>query len=165
MFKDEDGRYIGPDVVCEAVGFHYTGTGFTGMLHAFEMALKLENDPSSILNELIKCVRKGGRISVVGVYSGYCNHLNIGAFMEKGLKMAAGQTPVQKYWQELMEMVRNGTLHPEMVITHTMPLVEASRGYKIFNDKAEGCVKVILKPGVTEIPPSEEDVLEKHPEQ
>lgn len=55
----------------------------------------LETDPSEILNEIIFSVRKNGRIGLVGVYAGYCNHFNIGAFMEKGLSMRAGQTPVQ----------------------------------------------------------------------
>ena len=78
MFKDEQGRYIGPDVVVEAVGFHYA----QGLLHWLEMAMKLENDPSEMLNEMFYAVRKGGRVAVVGVYSGYANHFNIGAFME-----------------------------------------------------------------------------------
>lgn len=84
MFKDD--RYTGPDVCIEAVGFHYTQT----WIHWLEMALKLENDPSETLNELIYACRKGGRLAVVGVYLGYANHFNIGAFMEKGLSMGAG---------------------------------------------------------------------------
>jgi threonine dehydrogenase-like Zn-dependent dehydrogenase len=142
MFQDEQGRYVGPDCCIEAVGFHYTKS----WTHWIEMAFKLENDPSETLNELINAVRKAGRIGVVGVYAGYCNHLNIGAFMEKGLTMSAGQTPVQKYWKKLYQMVKAGTLHPEMVITHHMDLQDGPAGYKKFNDKEDGCVKVILKP-------------------
>lgn len=144
IFHDEQGRYTGPDVSIEAVGFHYCHS----FLHWLEMSLKIENDPSEILNELIYATRKGGRIAVVGVYSGYVNHLNIGAFMEKGLSMRAGQTPVQKYWKHLLNMVEKGKLHPEMVITHRLPLSDAPRAYKIFNDKQEGCIKVLLKPGL-----------------
>jgi len=142
MFQDEQGRYVGVDVAIEAVGFHYANS----WLHKIEMALKMENDPSETLNELIYAVRKAGRISVVGVYSGYCNHLNIGAFMEKGLTMAAGQTPVQKYWKKLLKMVRDGSLDPTMVITHHLPLEKAPAAYKMFDEKDDGCVKVILKP-------------------
>ena len=144
MFQDQHGRYVGPDVCIEAVGFHYTKS----WTHWVEMALKLENDPSEILNELIYSVRKFGRIGVVGVYSGYCNHLNIGSFMEKGLTMSAGQTPVQKYWHHLLKLVKDGVLKPEMVITHHMPLEKAPEAYRMFNEKEDGCVKVVLKPGL-----------------
>ncbi|KAK9840580.1 hypothetical protein WJX81_002855 [Elliptochloris bilobata] len=123
----------GPDVCIEAVGFHYCKT----MLSRIQMALKLETDPSEILNELIYSCRKAGRISIVGVYSGFTNGLNIGAFMEKGLCMRAGQTPVQKYWHALLKMIQEKKLDPTIVITHHMPLAEATRGYKIFNDKKE----------------------------
>ncbi|CAL5229597.1 g12955 [Coccomyxa viridis] len=131
-----------PDVCIEAVGFHYMNS----WLHKIESALMLETDTSEILNELIFCCRKGGRIGVVGVYAGYCNHFNIGAFMEKGLTMAAGQTPVQKYWHDLLKYVKEGSLTPDMVITHELPLERAADGYKMFNEKHDGCMKVVLKP-------------------
>ena len=83
----------------------------------------------------------------VGVYSSYTNGLNIGAFMEKGLSMAAGQTPVQAFWEKLLKLIQEGKLTPEMVITHELPLTEAAKGYQIFNDKEDGCVKVVLKTG------------------
>jgi threonine dehydrogenase-like Zn-dependent dehydrogenase len=74
MFQSQDGHYIGPDVCIEAVGFHYANS----WLHWAEMTLKLETDPSEILNQLIAVCRKGGRLSIVGVYAGYTNHFNIG---------------------------------------------------------------------------------------
>lgn len=84
----------------------------------------------------------------VGVYAATVNGLNIGAFMEKGLSMAAGQTPVQAYWFKLLDLIKEGKLTPEMVITHELPLSEAAHGYQIFNDKTDNCVKVVLKPGL-----------------
>lgn len=84
----------------------------------------------------------------VGVYAATVNGLNIGAFMEKGLSMAAGQTPVQAYWFKLLDLIREGKLTPEMVITHELPLTQAAHGYKIFNEKTDNCVKVVLKPGL-----------------
>jgi threonine dehydrogenase-like Zn-dependent dehydrogenase len=135
---------VGPDCCIEAVGFHYTKT----WLHWIETALKLETDPSEMLNEIIYSCRKGGRIGVVGVYAGFTNHFNIGAFMEKGQTMGAGQTPVQKYWHQLLEMVQSGKLKPSVVVTHHLPLDEGPRGYKMFNAKEENCIKVILKPGM-----------------
>jgi threonine dehydrogenase-like Zn-dependent dehydrogenase len=134
----------GPDVGIEAVGFHYT----TSMLSKAQMLVGLETDPSDMLNEMIYAVRKGGRLSVVGVYAGKTNGLAIGAFMEKGMSMAAGQTPCQKYWEHLLKMIDAGEIDPTIVITHRMPLDQAPHAYKIFNDKTEGCIKVILKPGL-----------------
>lgn len=134
----------GPDVCIEAVGFHYTKS----LLDKIQMALMIETDPASMLNEMILACKKRGRISIVGVYSATVNGLNIGAFMEKGLSMAAGQTPVQAYWFKLLDLIKEGKLTPEMVITHELPLTEAAHGYKIFNDKSENCVKVVLKPGL-----------------
>lgn len=66
--------------------------------------------------------------------------------MEKQLTIRGGQTPCQKYWPMLLDKVKRGQLDPTIVITHRLPLDEAARGYKIFNDKEEGCIKVVLKP-------------------
>jgi threonine dehydrogenase-like Zn-dependent dehydrogenase len=139
------GSYIGPDVAIEAVGFHYTKSSW---IDFFEQKLGLETDPAYIINEMITCVRKGGRMSIVGVYSGYCNGFKIGAFMEKGLTMAAGQCPVQKYWEQLMELIQQGKLDPSFVVTHIAPLEKGPDMYKLFNDKKDGVVKVILRPGI-----------------
>lgn len=76
----------------------------------------------------------------------------IGALMEKGLTMRGGQTPVQRYWHHLKALVDAGELRPEMVVTHVLPLEEGPRGYKVFNDKLDGCVKVVLKPGLGAAP-------------
>ncbi|KAG2493252.1 hypothetical protein HYH03_008390 [Edaphochlamys debaryana] len=113
----------GPDVCIEAVGFHYCKS----LHHAVMM--------------------KGGTIACIGVYVGRVNGFNIGGLMEKGLTLKAGQTPVQKYWTQLLDMVRSGKLDPTLVITHEMPLEDAPHAYKIFNDKADGCIKVVLKTG------------------
>jgi len=134
----------GPDVCIEAVGFHYA----TSIKDKIQMALMLETDPAVMLNQMIMACKKRGRLSIVGVYAATVNGLNIGAFMEKGLSMAAGQTPVQAYWFKLLDLIREGKLTPEMVITHELPLTEAAHGYKIFNEKTDNCVKVVLKPGL-----------------
>ncbi|KXZ56260.1 hypothetical protein GPECTOR_1g227 [Gonium pectorale] len=134
----------GPDVCIEAVGFHYCKS----MIHAAMVKTLMETDTADILNECIYCCRKGGAIACVGVYVGLVNGFNIGAFMEKGLTMKAGQTPVQKYWHQLLDMIKSGKLDPTIVITHEMPLEDAPHAYKIFNDKTDGCIKVVLKTGV-----------------
>jgi threonine dehydrogenase-like Zn-dependent dehydrogenase len=132
----------GPDVGIEAVGVHYVAN----WLHKVEYTLGLETDSTEVLNEIIYAVRKGGRIGIVGAYAGYANHFNLGAFMEKGLSMAGGQTPVQKYWPTLLPLVRSGELDPTTVITHVLGLGDAPEAYKHFNAKDEGWVKVLLKP-------------------
>ncbi|KAH9541979.1 hypothetical protein CY35_14G090800 [Sphagnum magellanicum] len=134
----------GPDVAIEAVGFHYVES----LVHKLETTLNLETDTSEIVNEIIYTVRKAGRVSIVGVYAGFANHFNVGAMMEKGLNIAAGQTPVQKYWPTLLPMVQSGKIDSTLPITHVLPLSEAPRAYKIFDDKEDGCVKVLLKPGM-----------------
>eukprot|EP00775_Hariotina_reticulata_P009983 gene9983-10138_t len=144
LTANEPGR--APDVVIEAVGFHYSKS----WTHAIETALQLETDSADMMNEMITAVRKGGRISIVGVYVGYMNHFNMGAFMEKQLTMRGGQTPVQRYWPVLLPKVMAGELKPEKVITHVLPLSEAPKAYQLFNDKQDGCIKVVLQPGRTE---------------
>lgn len=145
--KEAIDELVGPngvDVGIEAVGQHYTKKWSS----TIEMSLMLEMDPSDMLNEIITCVRKAGRISIVGVYIGYTNHFNIGGFMEMSLTMRGGQTHVQRYWEDLLGMVREGKLDPTIVITHELPLEKAPYGYKIFNDKEDDCVKVVLKPRI-----------------
>lgn len=131
----------GPDVSIEAVGLHYAPP-----LHVAQMTIGLESDPPTILNEMIMATRKGGTLGVVGVYAGLTNGYNIGGFMEKGLKMGAGQTPVQKYWPTLLKLVESGELDPKWVVTHELPLEKAPEGYKIFNGKEDNCVKIVLHP-------------------
>jgi len=135
-------EFQGPDTCIECAGFHYAKT----MIHTVEQKLGLETDPADILNEMIRCGRKGACISIVGVYAGYTNHFNIGSFMEKAQTMRGGQTPVQRYWHMLLDKVQKGELDPTAVITHIMPLEQASHAYEIFNQKTDNCVKVVLKP-------------------
>ncbi|KAH7277137.1 hypothetical protein KP509_39G035700 [Ceratopteris richardii] len=132
----------GPDVGIDAVGMHYAHS----MLNRMEIAVGLETDTPEVLNEIIYTVRKGGRISIIGAYGGYVNHLNVGAFMEKSLTMRGGQTPCQSYWPKLLEMVKNGELDPTIVVTHEGSLEQSTHFYQIFNDKQDGCIKVVMHP-------------------
>lgn len=142
VLKAKFPEFEGPDVCIEAVGFHYAKT----LLHTVEQKVGLETDPSDIVNELLRCCRKGGCVSIVGVYAGYANHFNIGGFMEKALTMRGGQTPVQRYWHTLLDKITSGALDPTIVITHQLPLEQAAHAYKIFNNKEDNCIKVVLKP-------------------
>jgi threonine dehydrogenase-like Zn-dependent dehydrogenase len=90
--------------------------------------------------------RKGGTVSVPGVYGGLLDKMPFGAFVNKGLTMKTGQTHVHRYLQTLMELIENGKIDPSFVITHKLSLDEAPHGYDIFRNKKEGCIKVVLKP-------------------
>jgi threonine dehydrogenase-like Zn-dependent dehydrogenase len=92
------------------------------------------------------CCRKGGTVSVPGVYVGFPDKLPFGAAMNKGLTFRMGQTHVQKYTRPLLEKIQAGEIDPSFVITHTVPLADAPEMYKTFRDKEDGCIKVVLKP-------------------
>ena len=134
----------GPDVCIDCAGFRYAKT----LAHKVERALHLETDQPTVLNEMIFLCKKGGRISIVADYYGYTNQFNIGAFMEKSLSMAGGQAFVQAYWQELLGYIEQGKVDPTFVITHRWPLERAAEAYKMFDEKTDECVKVILLPGL-----------------
>jgi threonine dehydrogenase-like Zn-dependent dehydrogenase len=129
-----------PDCCVDCVGMHYAHS----TVHKLEMAVGMETDSPEALNACIMACRKGGRIAGIGAYAGLCNHFNIGAFMEKCLEMRSGQTPVQKYWKELLEKVRTGKLDPSVVITHRMPLKDAAKAYQIFDNKDDNVIKIVL---------------------
>jgi len=130
------------DCVIECAGFDYP----TSFKHKTELALGMETDSCDILTEMITCVRPRGRIGVLGVYVGTCNHFPIGAFMEKGLSMRSGQCPVQKYWGTCMEYIKKGEFDPRFVVTTRGKLSEAPRLYSEFNNKEKGVIKVFLRP-------------------
>jgi threonine dehydrogenase-like Zn-dependent dehydrogenase len=137
----------GPDRCIDAVGTeaHFRGS-FDAVLDKAKAALFLGTDRPHVLREAIKCCRKGGTLSVPGVYIGFLDKFPFGPAMNKGLTMKMGQTHVKKYYNKLLEMVMSGEIDPSFVITHHLPLEDAPRGYKIFRDKEEECIKVVLKP-------------------
>lgn len=138
LCRDEPGQ--GPDVAVDFVGMHYAHT----VRHKVETALGMESDSPEVVNDAIACVRKGGVVVIMGAYSGFANHVNLGAIMEKCLTIKSGQVPVQKYWKELLRKVQGGELDPSAIVTHRVPLREAPQAYAKFNAKEEGVVKVVF---------------------
>jgi len=136
----------GPDSCIDAVGMEAHSTGPMGLYDTVKQAVRLESDRPMVLRQAIAACRKGGKVSVPGVYGGFIDKVPIGAFVNKALTMRSGQTHVHKYLKPLLERVQNGEIDPSFVITHTLPLDEAPRAYKIFRDKEENCIKVVLKP-------------------
>jgi len=133
---------LGPDIGIECAGFRYRKE----VIHKVEAKLMLEGDTCEILNEMIKCVRKGGSLAIIGDYFTTTNHFKIGAFMEKLMTMRGGQVCVQAYWKELIGYIEQGLVDPSFVITHVLPLDRAPDAYKVFDSKEDNVVKVMLKP-------------------
>lgn len=131
----------GVDVAIECAGFDYPKT----MTHKVEMAVGLETDTSDIISEMFACVRKFGRVSIIGVYMGFANHFPVGAMMEKDLTVRCGQSPTQKYWRMCLEKIMNKELDPTFIITHRSTLADGPNLYKKFDNK-DGVIKVFLRP-------------------
>jgi threonine dehydrogenase-like Zn-dependent dehydrogenase len=136
----------GPDSVMDAVGMEAHGFGLEGFYDKVKQAARLETDRPNVLRQAIVACRKGGTVSVPGVYTGFIDKLPMGAFMNKGLTMKTGQTHIHRYLQPLTEHIQNGDIDPTFLITHRLPLEQAPHGYEIFRNKQDNCIKVVLKP-------------------
>jgi alcohol dehydrogenase len=99
-----------------------------------------------VIVNALDSVRRGGVVSVVGVYASNYNQFPLGKIFDKAITLRAGQAPVQRYIDQLMQHVQQGDVVLDDIITHRLPLAEAEHGYKIFNEKKDDCVKVVLQP-------------------
>ncbi|HEX3871948.1 MAG TPA: zinc-dependent alcohol dehydrogenase [Pirellulales bacterium] len=137
----------GPDRCIDAVGAEAHGSGsFDAVVDKMKMAVMLTTDRAHVLREAIMCCRKGGTLSIPGVYVGYPDKLPFGALMNKGLTIKTGQTHVPKYHHKLLAKIEAGEIDPSAIVTHTKPLSEGPAMYKTFRDKRDHCIKVVLKP-------------------
>ncbi|HEX2972763.1 MAG TPA: hypothetical protein VHP11_10545, partial [Tepidisphaeraceae bacterium] len=122
------------------------GDTLDAMYDRAKSAMFMATDQIHALRQAINCCRKGGTVSVPGVYGGLADKFPIGAVFNKGLTLKSGQTHVQRYMQPLLQRVQKGEIDPSFVITHRLPLSEAPQAYGIFANKQDGCIKVVLKP-------------------
>jgi threonine dehydrogenase-like Zn-dependent dehydrogenase len=136
----------GPDSCIDAVGAEAHGMTLDAALDRLKTTLFLSTDRAHALRQAIYCCRKGGTLSVPGVYIGFPDKIPFGAIMNKGLTVKTGQTHVMKYLQPLVERIQKKEIDPRFVITHQLPLDQAPYAYEIFQKKQDGCVKVVLKP-------------------
>lgn len=137
----------GPDRCIDAVGCEAHSHGsIDAVLDKVKKTVKLGTDRAHVLREAIYCCRKGGTVSVPGVYVGALDMIPFGAAMNKGLSIRAGQTHMQRYTKPLLKKVESGELDPSFVITHRVALEDAPTMYKTFRDKKDGCIKVVMKP-------------------
>jgi threonine dehydrogenase-like Zn-dependent dehydrogenase len=137
----------GPDSCIDAVGTeaHSTGT-VDAVVDRAKQAVMLGTDRPHVLRESILCCRKGGTLSVPGVYIGFLDKIPFGALMNKGLTVKTGQTHVQRYLEPLLAKIAARDIDPSFIITHRAGLEDAPALYKTFRDKEDGCIKVVLKP-------------------
>jgi threonine dehydrogenase-like Zn-dependent dehydrogenase len=105
----------------------------------------MENDRPHVLREMIYVCRPGGILSIPGVYGGLADKIPMGQLMNKGLSVRTGQTHVNRWTDELLRYIQEGHIDPSFVITHTVSLDQGPEMYKVFRDKQDSCVKVVLK--------------------
>lgn len=145
LYDMTEGR--GPDSCIDAVGMEAHGTGLQYFYDKAKQAVMLENDRPQVLREAIYACRKGGTVSVPGVYLGLSDKFPMGLVMNKALTIKTGQTHMQKYMKPLLDKVAQGEIDPSYIITHRLnSLEDAPNAYKTFRDKKDGCVKVVMRP-------------------
>ena len=132
----------GVDAVIDAIGFEAKGS----MIETVMTNLKIEGSSGAALRQCIAAVRRGGIVSVPGVYAGPIHGFLFGDAFDKGLTFKMGQTHVHHFLPELLQHIENGDLNPEIIITHRMKLEDAAEGYRIFDKREQDCRKVILTP-------------------
>ena len=137
----------GPDRCIDAVGTEaHAGGSFDAVLDKAKAAMFLGTDRPHVLRQAIHACRKGGTVSVPGVYGGFLDKIPFGAAFNKGLTLKMGQTHMHKYMGPLLERIQKNEIDPSFVITHRMRLEDAPEGYEIFKHKQDECIKVVLKP-------------------
>jgi threonine dehydrogenase-like Zn-dependent dehydrogenase len=136
----------GPDACIDAVGMEAHGLGPVGAYDRAKQAMRLQTDRPTVLRQAILTCRKGGTISIPGVYGGFVDKFPIGAAFAKSLTFRMGQTHVHRWVRPLLERVRDGDIDPTFLVTHRFRLEDAPLAYDLFHEKRDGCVKVVLEP-------------------
>ena len=134
---------VGPDAVIEAVGLESHGSG--GLMEKVQETVVAKMERPYALNEAIIACRPGGTISLPGVFVGPVPVM-MGAVVGKGLTLKTGQTHVQKYLEPLMRKIEEGEIDPSFLITHKIKLEDGPDAYKMFQEKNDGCIKVVINP-------------------
>ena len=138
---------IGPDASIDCVGLEAHGAFADNILDQIKVSTFMGTDRGHVFRQAIMATRKGGRVSVPGVYGGFIDKFPIGAFMEKGLTLKTGQTHVQRYTRPLYTAIAEGKIDSTFLISHRMGLEEGPEGYQKFHDEQDTYTKIVLKPG------------------
>jgi threonine dehydrogenase-like Zn-dependent dehydrogenase len=135
----------GPDACIDAVGLEAHGSGSMGAWYdKTKTSLFMATDRLEALRQAIHTCRKGGTVSVPGVYGGFLDKVPFGAAFAKALTFKMGQTHVHRYMRPLLTLIEEGKIDPSFIISHRLPLDRAPEGYAMFHDKADDCTKVVL---------------------
>lgn len=134
----------GPDACIEAVGLESHGSSLDALYDRVKVATFMATDRGHALRQAIHACRKGGTLSVPGVFGGVIDKFPIGAVFNKGLTIRTGQTHVQKYMRPLLQRIENGEIDPSFVISHRIALADAPAGYAKFRFDQNGCTKVVM---------------------
>ncbi|MEP7065873.1 MAG: zinc-dependent alcohol dehydrogenase [Gemmatimonadota bacterium] len=135
----------GPDHCIDAVGLEAHAHGMQFAYDRAKQAMMLESDRPITLREAAMSCKNGGTISVIGVYGGFVDKFPMGAIMNRSLTIKTGQCHVQRYMRPLLQHIEKGDIDPSFVISHTMRLEDAAKGYEMFVNKSDNCEKVVLK--------------------
>jgi threonine dehydrogenase-like Zn-dependent dehydrogenase len=138
---------IGPDATIDCVGLEAHGAYADNVIDQIKVSTFLGTDRAHVIRQVIIATRKGGRVSMPGVYGGFVDKFPLGAFMQKGLTLKTGQTHVQKYLRPLYTAIAEGKIDSTFLISHRMPLDQGPLGYQKFHDEQDTYTKVVLKPG------------------
>jgi threonine dehydrogenase-like Zn-dependent dehydrogenase len=136
----------GPDVCIEAVGLEAHGSSLDALYDKGAVKVGMETDRAHALRQAIVACRKGGTVSMAGVFGGLVDKIPFGSAFNKGLTLKMGQTHVHRYMSRLLAHIESGELQPADVITHRVPLEDAADAYDLFRKKQDGCIKVVLQP-------------------
>jgi threonine dehydrogenase-like Zn-dependent dehydrogenase len=136
----------GPDACIDAVGMEAQSFTLLGVYDKLKQLARLETDRPHVLREAIQACRKGGTVSIMGVYGGFIDKVPMGAAFNKALQFRMGQMHAQRYTHMLLDRVQRGEIDPSFVITHRMSLEDAPQGYQVFRDKVDNCIRVVFKP-------------------
>ncbi len=136
----------GPDACIDAVGMEAHANTIPGLYDVAKQKLRLSFDRPTVLRQVIMACRKGGTVSIPGVYGGFLDKIPFGAAMNKGLTFRTGQTHMMRYMKPLLDRIERREIDPSFVITHRLRLEDAPSGYETFRDKEDHCIKVVLDP-------------------
>jgi threonine dehydrogenase-like Zn-dependent dehydrogenase len=139
---------IGPDACIDAVGLEAHSAQLQGTYDKIKVALLMETDRPSVLRQAIQAVRKGGTLSIPGVYGGLLDKVPFGAAFGKGITMKMGQTNMHTYMKPLLERIEKGQIDPSYIISHRITLEQAPEMYKVWRDKKENVTKIVIDPWV-----------------
>jgi len=150
----------GADACIDAVGTEAEpASSLAARWDRIKVATFMGTDRPHVLRQAIHCCRNFGIVSVVGVYGGFLDKIPMGSAINRGLTFRMAQTPVQAYLPRLMTMIEEKKIDPSFVITHVAPLEKGPELYETFREKQDGCIKVVLRPGMTD----QQNITKKEP--